>query len=121
VVFDLSSENASKKIFLNQATGLQAQERIEVDHILRPSGAKGTDVHKVVISKGDVDATTGAFTQASVELVLRIPRATAFDDTVVKDLTKMMQCLLTNAFVVGLKNGITIEGDYSQSGAFVPA
>lgn len=121
VVYDLVSEQGARKEFLVAASGLNEAERLIVNHTLRPNGAKGTDVHSIVFSKGDIDDVTGAFTLGSVELILRVPRATAFTDTVVKDLTKQMQCLLTNTFVVGLKNGITIEGDYSQSGAFVPA
>lgn len=121
VVYDLSSESGSRKEFLVAASGLNESERLIVEHTLKPNGSKGTDVHRFIFSKGDIDDVTGAFTLGSVEVVLRVPRATAFSDTVVKDLTKQAQCLLTNAFVVGLKNGITIEGDYSQSGAFVPA
>jgi hypothetical protein len=121
VVYDLSSESGSRKEFLVAASGLNEAERLIVEHTLKPNGSKGTDVHRFIFSKGDIDDVTGAFTLGSVEVILRIPRATAFTDTVVKDLTKQAQCLLTNAFVVGLKNGITIEGDYSQSGAFVPA
>jgi hypothetical protein len=91
-----------------------------VTHNLRPNGAKGTDVHSFVFSKGDVDDVSGAFTLGSVEVIIRVPRAAGFTDTVIKDLTKQAQCLLNNTFVVALKNGITLEGDYSQSGAFVP-
>lgn len=120
VVYDLASEQGPKKEFLLAASGLTAQERLVVNHNLRPSGAKGTDVHSFTFSKGDVDAVTGAFTLGSVEVILRVPRATGFSDTVVKDLAKQAQCLLTNTFIIGLKNGITNEGDYSQSGAFVP-
>jgi hypothetical protein len=121
VVYELSSENGPKKEFIVAASGLNEAERLVVEHTLKPNGSKGTDVHRFVFSKGDIDDITGAFTLGSVEVILRVPRATAFTDTVVKDLTKQAQCLLTNSFVVGLKNGITIEGDYSQSGAFVPA
>jgi len=121
VVYDLSSESGARKEFLVAASGLNEAERLIVEHTLKPNGSKGTDVHRFIFSKGDIDDTTGAFTLGSVEVILRVPRATAFTDTVVKDLTKQAQCLLTNAFVVGLKNGITIEGDYSQTGAFVPA
>jgi hypothetical protein len=121
VVYDLASENGPKKEFIVAASGLNEAQRLLVEHTLKPNGSKGTDVHRFVFSKGDIDDTTGAFTLGSVEVTLRIPRATAFTDTVVKDLTKQAQCLLTNSFVVGLKNGITIEGDYSQAAAFVPA
>lgn len=121
VVYDLSSESGSRKEFLVAASGLNEAERLIVEHTLKPNGSKGTDVHRFIFSKGDIDDTTGAFTLASVEVILRVPRATAFTDTVVKDLTKQAQCLLTNTFVVGLRNGITIEGDYSQAAAFVPA
>jgi len=120
VVYDLSSSTDTKKEFLVAASGLQEAERLVIEHSLRPVGQKGTDVHRFTFSKGDVDDTTGAFTQGSVEVILRIPRAAAFTDTVVKDLAKQAQCLMTSTFIVGLKNGITSEGDYSQSGAFVP-
>lgn len=120
VVYDLASEGPFKKEFICAASGLQESERLLVEHSLKPNGNKGTDVHRFVFSKGDIDDVTGAFTLGSVEVVLRVPRATAFTDTVVKDLAKQAQCLLANSFVVGLKNGITIEGDYSQAGAFVP-
>jgi hypothetical protein len=120
VVYDLSSESGPKKEFLVAASGLLESEKLLVEHTLKPAGSKGTDVHRFVFSKGDNDDITGAFTLGSVEVILRVPRATAFTDTVVKDLAKQAQCLLTNTFIVGLKNGITIEGDYSQAGAFVP-
>jgi hypothetical protein len=119
-VYDLASQNDFVKEFIVAGSGLLEAERLKVTHNMRPNGGKGTDVHSFVFSKGDVDDVTGAFTLGSVEVIIRVPRATAFTDTVVKDLTKQAQCLLTNTFVVGLKNGITIEGDYSQSGAFVP-
>lgn len=120
VVYELSSESGPVKTFLVAASGLQEPEQLVVKHSLKQIGAKGTDVHSFTFSKGDVDDVNGAFTLGSVEVILRVPRATAFTDTVVKDLAKQAQCLLTNTFVVGLKNGITLEGDYSQSGAFVP-
>jgi hypothetical protein len=121
VVYDLASnESAGKKEFVCAASGLTEAERLTIIHNLRPNGAKGTDVHSFTFSKGDVDDVSGAFTLASVEVILRVPRATGITDTVVKDLTKQAQCLLNNTFVVALKNGITLEGDYSQSGAFVP-
>jgi len=121
VVYALSQENGSKKTFVVAASGLNAPERLEIEHNMRPVGAKGTDQHRFTFSKGDVDAVTGAFTLGSVEVILRIPRAAGFSDVVIRDLTKQAQCLLANSFVDGLKNGITIEGDYSQAGAFVPA
>jgi hypothetical protein len=120
VVYDLAAETAGKREFTYAAAGLSEAERLVVTHNLRPVGAKGTDVHSFTFSKGDIDDVSGAFTLASVEVILRVPRATGFTDTVIKDLTKQAQCLLNNTFVIGLKNGITIEGDYSQSGAFVP-
>jgi hypothetical protein len=120
ITYDLQSDNGSKKSFINKAAGLQEAERLEVDHNLRPNGAKGTDVHRFVLSKGDVDDVTGAFTLGSVEVIFRVPRATAFTETVVKDLAKQAQCLLSNAFVAGLYAGITIEGDYHVD-AFTPA
>lgn len=120
VVYELANENGPRKEFLVAASGLLEPEKLLVEHTLKNIGSKGTDVHRFVFSKGDVDDVTGAFTLGSVEVILRVPRATAFTDTVVKDLAKQAQCLLTNTFIVGLKNGITIEGDYSQTGAFVP-
>lgn len=120
VVYELQSESQNRKEFIVASSGLQEAQRLVVTHNLRQNGQKGTDIHSFTFSKGDVDDTTGAFTLGSVEVILRVPRATAFTDTVVKDLTKQAQCLLTNTFVVGLKNGLTLEGDYSQSATFVP-
>jgi hypothetical protein len=120
ITYELASEAGPKKEFINKTAGLLEAERLLVEHNLRPNGSKGTDIHRFVFSKGDVDDTTGAFTLGSVEVVIRVPRATAFTETVVKDLCKQAQCLLINAFVSGLYAGITIEGDYHQD-AFTPA
>lgn len=120
ITYELASENGAKKEFINKSAGLLESERLLVEHNLRPNGNKGTDTHRFVFSKGDVDDVTGAFTLGSVEVVIRVPRATAFTETVVKDLCKQAQCLLINTFVSGLYAGITIEGDYHQD-AFTPA
>jgi hypothetical protein len=119
VTFDLSSESGLKKTFINKATTLQECERLEIEHNLRPNGAKGTDEHRFIFTKGDVDDVTGAFTLGSVEVKIRVPRATAFTSTVVKDLAKYAQCLLKAAFVADLYAGVTTEGDY-HCDSFVP-
>jgi hypothetical protein len=120
ITYELASEQGARKEFINKAAGLTEAERLVVTHNLRPNGAKGTDIHSFVFSKGDVDDTTGQFTLGSVEVILRVPRATAFTETVVKDLCKQAQCLLINTFVSGLYAGVTIEGDYQASSAFYP-
>jgi hypothetical protein len=120
ITYDLQSENGARKEFINKASGLQASERLVVNHNLRQNGQKGTDTHTFTFSKGDVDSVTGAFTLGSVEVILRVPRATAFTSTVIKDLTKQAQCLLKDSFVEGLYAGITVEGDYHLD-SFTPA
>jgi hypothetical protein len=120
ITYESSTDNGSKKSFINKAAGLMESERLEVEHNLRPNGAKGTDIHTFTFSKGDVDDVTGAFTLGSVKVEFRVPRATAFTETVVKDLAKQAQCLLINTFVSGLYAGLTLEGDYHQD-AFTPA
>jgi hypothetical protein len=119
VTFDLSSENGTKKEFINKATTLQESERLVVEHNLRPNGNKGTDIHTFTFSKGDVDDVTGAFTLGSVKVEIRVPRATAFTATVIKDLAKYAQCLLKGTFVEDLYAGVTTEGDYHVD-SFVP-
>lgn len=120
ITYELSSESGTKKEFMNKLSSLQQAERLLVEHNLRPNGAKGTDVHRVVFSKGTVDDTTGAFTLGSVEVIFRVPRADAFTEGVVQDLSKQAQCLLKEAFVNGLYYGITTEGDYHLD-TFSPA
>lgn len=120
ITYELSSESGTKKEFMNKSSSLQQAERLLVEHNLRPNGAKGTDIHRIVLSKGSVDDTTGAFTLGSVEAIFRVPRATAFTEEVIQDLSKQLQCLLKEAFVSGLYYGITTEGDYHVD-SFVPA
>jgi hypothetical protein len=119
VTFDLANESGPKKEFINKATSLTESERLVIEHNLRPNGAKGTDIHTFVFSKGDVDDVTGAFTLGSVKVEIRVPRATAFTSTVIKDLAKYAQCLLKASFVGDMYAGITTEGDY-HCDSFVP-
>lgn len=119
ITYELSAESGTKKEFMNKSSSLQQAERLLVEHNLRPNGAKGTDVHRVVFSKGNVDDVTGAFTLGSVEVIFRVPRADAFTSAVVQDLAKQAQCLLKGTFVDSLYYGITTEGDYHVD-SFVP-
>jgi hypothetical protein len=73
ITYELASEQGARKEFINKAAGLTEAERLVVTHNLRPNGAKGTDIHSFVFSKGDVDDTTGQFTLGSVEVILRVP------------------------------------------------
>jgi len=120
ITYELASEQGARKEFINKTAGLTEAERLVVTHNLRPNGAKGTDIHSFTFSKGDVDDVTGQFTLGSVEVIIRVPRASAFTSTVIKDLTKQAQCLLKNAFIEGLYAGVTIEGDYQAASAFYP-
>lgn len=119
ITFDLVSEQGGKRVYLNKSTGLTESETIEIEHNLRPAGAKGSDRHIIRVLKQDVDDTTGAFTIASFVLTISIPRATAFTSTVVKDLSKYLQCLLKQSFIGDLAVGVTTDGDYHQD-SFVP-
>jgi len=119
VTFDLVSDAAGKKVFLDKTSGLTESVSIEVEHNLRPAGAKGSDRHTIRVLKQDVDDVTGAFTIASFVLTISIPRASAFTPTVIKDMAKYMQCLLKQSFIGDLAVGVTTEGDYHQD-SFVP-
>ena len=119
ITFDLVSDQGGKRTYLNKASGLTESELIEVEHQLRPSGAKGSDRHIIRVLKQDVDDTTGAFSIASFVLTISIPRASAFTSTVCKDLAKYLQCLLKQSFVGDLVLGVTTDGDYHQD-SFVP-
>lgn len=120
VTFDLVSEQNGKKTFLNKATGLTESETIEIEHNLRPAGAKGSDRHTIRILKQDVDDVTGNFSVASFVLTISIPRASAFTNTVIGDMSKYLQCLLKATFIQDIKVGITTEGDYHVD-SYVPA
>jgi hypothetical protein len=119
VTFTQDSESGYKQGFADLTSGLTAPVRIDFEHRMRPVGAKGTDRHIITISKGDVDSTTGAFSLATVQLVISVPRAAAFTATVMKDLAKYMQCLLKQSIVGDFVNGVSPSGDYHQD-SFVP-
>jgi len=119
VTFTEISQSGLAQVFLNQAAGMVEPEQIEFKHVLRPPGAKGSDKHIITLSKGDADDDTGQFSLASVKLEVTVPRAAGVTPTVVKDLTKFLQCLLTNANVDALINGVSPSGDYSLD-AFAP-
>lgn len=120
VVYDLLSETGAKREYINKSAGLLEAEKLMISHNMRPAGAKGSDIHVIEFSKQDVDDTTGAFTVGSARLTLTIPRATGFSTTVIRDLTKQLQCLLANAVIDALVVGVTTDGDASQAGSFVP-
>jgi hypothetical protein len=111
----------SKRDYVRAAAGLSEQQSLTVDHILRPVGAKGSDRHIVTLRRGDVDDTTGEFTQCVVKFELVVPRVTAFSDTIVKDVVRQLTSYLTATNIVALKNGATPEGDYNVTGPFNPA
>lgn len=120
VVFTEISQNGLQQLFVNQAAGMLEPEQIEIKHLLRPPGAKGTDKHIITISKGDADDDTGQFSLASVKIEINVPRATGITPTVIKDLTKFAQCLLKNTVVDGVINGVSPSGDLTVD-SFSPA
>lgn len=121
VTFAPTAVTGNKKTYQNAASGLTEPLTLEVEHVLRPVGAKGTDRHIVTIRKGDVDDTDSEFTQAYVKCEIGVPRKSAFSDTVVKDLVRQVTSYLTATNIVALKNGVTPEGDYNVTGPFNPA
>jgi hypothetical protein len=121
VTYVPSASTGSKREYQNVGSGLVEPLQLSVEHQLRPVGAKGSDRHIVTLRKGDVDDVTGEFTQASVQFVMVVPRASAFTDTVMKDLVKQLISYIKDANIVDLKAGVTPEGDYNVSGPFNPA
>lgn len=119
VIFTEVSQNGTKQIFSNTAAALTAPETIEVEHQLKQAGAKGTDRHIVTYRKGDVDATTGQFSQLSLSLTLNIPRAAGITAAVVKDAAKVLQCFMKQTEIANLQAGVTPSGDISVA-SFVP-
>lgn len=119
VVFTEVSQTGTKQGFSNVAAGLTAPETIEVEHQLRPVGAKGTDRHIITYKLGDVDGTTGQFSQLSLVLTLNIPRAAGITAAKVKDAAKVIQCFLKQTEIANLQAGVTPSGDISTA-SFVP-
>lgn len=121
VTFVPQASTGSKRSYINTASGLTESLTLEVEHILRPVGAKGTDRHIVTLRKGDVDDSDAEFTQAYVRFEIGVPRKSAFTDAVIKDLVKEVICYIKDANVVLLKAGATPEGDYNVTTPFNPA
>lgn len=111
----------AKRDYVRAAAGLSEQQTLTVEHVLRPVGAKGSDRHIVTLRRGDIDDTTGDFTQLIAKFELVVPRASAFTDTIVKDVVRQLTSYLTATNIVALKNGATPEGDYNVTGPFNPA
>jgi hypothetical protein len=120
ITFTEVAQTGSKQTFINKAAGLQEPETLEIESQIRPAGAKGSDRYFLTFKKGDVDATTGAFTEASVRLSVTVPRASGITSTVVKDLAKFMQCLLASTIVADMYAGVLPSGDYHVD-SFVPS
>jgi len=121
VTYTPQSSNGAKRIYINTSSGLTESLTLEVDHVLRPVGAKGTDRHIVTLRKGDVDDVDTEFTQAYVRFEVGVPRKSAFTDAVIKDMFAQMFSYHKSANVLLLKAGATPEGDYNVTGPFNPA
>lgn len=121
LTFTPQSSNGSKKAYVVAASGLTEPWLLEVEHQLRPVGAKGTDRHIVTVKRGDVDDSDAEFTLGYAKFELGVPRKSAFSDTVVKDICRLLTSYLTATNIVALKNGATPEGDYNVTGPFNPA
>jgi len=121
LTFSPNGVSGSKKTYIVSASGLTEPWILEVEHVLRPTGAKGTDRHIVTVKKGDVDDSDSEFTIGYAKFELGVPRKTYFTDTVVKDIVRVLTSYLKGANIVDLKNGVTPEGDYNVTGPFNPA
>lgn len=121
LTFTPQSSTGAKKVYVVAASGLTEPWLLEVQHNLRPVGAKGTDRHTITVKRGDVDDTDAEFTLAYASLEIGVPRKAAFTDTVVKDIVRVLNSYLTASNIVALKNGATPEGDYNVTGPFNPA
>jgi hypothetical protein len=119
VIFTEVSQSGSKQSFLNTASALTVPESIDVEHQIKQAGAKGTDRHIITYKLGDVDATTGQFSQLSLSLTLNIPRAAGITAAKVKDAAKVLQCFLKQTEIANIMSGVTPSGDISVA-SFVP-
>jgi hypothetical protein len=119
LTFSETSQSGSKTVYTNPASALQTAETVEIEHQLRPVGAKGTDRHIVTYRLGDVDATSGQFSQLSVSLVLNVPRAAGITAAKVKDAAKIIQCFCKQSEIANLLSAVNPSGDISVA-SFVP-
>jgi hypothetical protein len=122
VTYALQSSNGAQNVYANQAAGLVAPETLRVQHFLRPSGAKGTDRHQIVIQKAIVESTTDQYLVGSLSMVMSIPRSTEFTLAMVKDLVAQFTSYFNKtANITSLFNGATPEGDFNVTGPFNPS
>lgn len=121
VTYTPQSIQGNQRVYLNESAGLTAPEQVKVTHLLRPSGAKGTDRHTVVLSKAIVESTTNAFLVVSASLQLSVPRSTEVTVTMVKDLIAQLTSFIhPSANVISLTSGGFPEGDFNVTGPFNP-
>jgi len=122
ITYVLQGINGSKAVYSNQSAGLTAPETLRVEHTLRPLGAKGSDRHLIVLTKGVVETASLNFLQGSVSLQITIPRSSDFTLAMMKDLIAQMTSYINlTANVTSLYNGATPEGDFNVTGPFNPS
>lgn len=108
--------------YTNQSASLSAPETLRIKHTLRPIGAKGSDRHLIVLTKGVVETTSLAFLQGSVSLQITIPRSSDFTLAMLKDLMAQLTSYMNlTANVTSVFNGATPEGDFNVTGPFNPS
>jgi hypothetical protein len=122
ITYTLQGIVGNKAVYTNQSVGLTAPETLRVEHTLRPIGAKGSDRHLIVLTKGVVETSTLNFLQGSVSLQITVPRSSDFTTTMLKDLMAQLTSYMNlTANVTAFFNGATPEGDFNVTGPFNPS
>jgi hypothetical protein len=122
ITYKPQSQQGLIKVYANESAGLIEPETLRVQHILRPTGAKGTDRHLVVFQKVVVEDSSNINMVLSASLQLSVPRSSEITLAMVKDLIAQMTSYVNKtANVTSLFNGATPEGDFNVTGPFNPS
>lgn len=115
VTFSKIFESGYKSIFAMTGLAPSGARKIEVNHEIQPANRMvGNDKHSILLTRNvpvAVNSVNG-IAQASVQIVLSLPRNAEWTLALTEDLTKNAQCLLANAFISGMFSGATLSGDY---------
>jgi hypothetical protein len=122
ITYSPQKNTGSEAVYGNTSAGLVTPEILRVVHNLRPSGAKGTDRHQIVLSKAVVESVTSNYLVGSVSLQINVPRSADFTLTMVKDLIAQLTSYINlTANLTSIFNGATPEGDFNVTGPFNPS
>jgi hypothetical protein len=120
LTFEKVSQNGYSSRWAYTGNTGSAKYYFDIDHVIKPSGSIGTDVHTVTLRREVIDNDTQKLYVSKVSFQASIPRTESVNATDIANDISRLACLFHKNFMSTFVFGGTTSGDYNVTGPFNP-